>query len=98
LVNLIQPGTWEKINALIVKYARDKKGFKGHRLRLDTTAVETDIHFPMDASLRCDCVRVWSRLLSEFRRIDPLVVGPWRFSAGCRRCVPPIKGTRRSRR
>jgi len=51
LVNLIRPETWEKINALIVKYARDKKGFKGHKQRLDTTAVETDIHFPMDASL-----------------------------------------------
>ena len=36
LVNLIRPETWEKINALIVKYARDKKGFKGHKLRLGT--------------------------------------------------------------
>ena len=78
LVNLIQPGTWEKVNEIIVRFARDHKGFKGKRLRLDTTAVETDIHFPLDSSLLCDCVRVLSRLLQRVRRIAPGVVGPWR--------------------
>ena len=78
LVNLIQPGTWEKVNELIVRFARDHKGFKGKQLRLDTTAVETDIHFPLDSSLLCDCVRVLSRLLQHVRRVDPALVGPWR--------------------
>jgi transposase, IS5 family len=78
LVNLIQPGTWEKINELIVRFARDKRGFKGQQLRIDTTAVETDIHFPMDSSLLCDCVRVLSRLLQHVQRLAPGVVGPWR--------------------
>ena len=78
LVNLIQPRTWEKVNELIVRFARDKKGFQGQQLRMDTTAVETDIHFPMDSSLLCDCVRVLSRLLKRVQRIDPGVVGPWR--------------------
>ena len=78
LVNLIQPATWEKVNELIVRYGRDKKGFKGKQLRIDTTAVETDIHFPMDSSLLCDCVRVLSRLLKQVREIAPAVVGKWR--------------------
>jgi IS5 family transposase len=78
LVNMIQPATWEKINEIIVRFARDKKGFKGKRLRIDTTAVETDIHFPMDSSLLCDCVRVLSRLLKYVQRVDPTLVGPWR--------------------
>ena len=78
LVNLIQPGTWEKINEIIVRYGRDQKGFKGKQLRVDTTAVETDIHFPMDSSLLCDCVEVLSRILKRVQRIAPRVVGPWR--------------------
>jgi IS5 family transposase len=78
LVNLIQPETWEQVNEVIVRFARDKKGFKGQQLRIDTTAVETDIHFPMDSSLLCDCVRVLSRLLQRVRRIDAVLVGPWR--------------------
>ena len=78
LVNMIQSGTWEKVNEIIVRFARDKKGFKGKQLRIDTTAVETDIHFPMDSSLLCDCVRVLSRLLKHVQRVDPALVGPWR--------------------
>jgi len=78
LVNLIQPSTWEKVNEIIVRFARDKKGFKGKQLRIDTTAVETDIHFPMDSSLLCDCVRVLSRLVNHVRRVDPALVGKWR--------------------
>jgi len=78
LVNMVQPCTWEKVNEIIVRFGRDKKGFKGKQLRIDTTAVETDIHFPMDSSLLCDCVRVLSRLLKQVRRVDPRVVGPWR--------------------
>ncbi|MBA2704721.1 MAG: ISNCY family transposase [Blastocatellia bacterium] len=75
LVNMIAPLTWEKINELIVKFARDKKGFKGKQLRIDTTAVETDIHFPTDSSLLCDCAKVLSRLLGYVRQIDAGLVG-----------------------
>ena len=75
LVNLIAPATWEKINEIIVKFARDKKGFKGKKLRIDTTAVETDIHYPTDSALLCDCVRVFSRLIGQVRKIDAELVG-----------------------
>jgi IS5 family transposase len=78
LVNMITPATWEKINELIVRFARDKKGFKGKRLRIDTTAVESDIHFPMDSSLLCDCIRVLSRLIGRARKIDECLMGQWR--------------------
>lgn len=78
LVNMIKPGTWEKVNEIIVRFARDQKGFKGKQLRIDTSAVETDIHFPMDSSLLYDCVRVLSRLLTQAQRIDFNTVGKWR--------------------
>lgn len=78
LANMIQPGTWEKVNEIIVRYGRDKQGFQGKQLRIDTTAVETDIHHPMDSSLLCDCVRVLSRLLKHVQKIAAGLVGPWR--------------------
>ena len=78
LVNLITPQAWEKINALIVRFARDKRGFKGSKLRLDTTAVETDVHYPTDSSLLFDCIRVLSRLIGRVREIDARLVGKQR--------------------
>jgi len=78
LVNLIQPETWKKINELIVRFARDKKGFKGKKLRIDTTAVESDVHFPMDSTLLLDCVRVLSRIVRKIKKSDPGLVGKWR--------------------
>jgi IS5 family transposase len=78
LVNLIQPETWKKVNELIVRFARDKKGFKGQKLRIDTTAVESDVHFPMDSTLLLDCVRVLSRIVRKIKKIDPDLVGKWR--------------------
>lgn len=78
LVNMIQPETWKKINEIIVRFGRDKKGFKGKQLRIDTTAVESDIHFPMDSSLLCDCIRVLSRLIGRVRKIDEQLTGRFR--------------------
>ncbi len=78
LVNMILPSTWKKINKIIVKFARDKKGFEGKSLRMDTTAVETNIHFPMDSTLLRDGVSVLSRLLGHIHRIDQGVMGKWR--------------------
>lgn len=75
LVNLIQPATWEKINEIIVRFGRDKKGIKGEKLRLDSTAVETDIHHPNDAALLYDCVRVLGRLIGQVRLLAPELVG-----------------------
>ena len=78
LANMIRPETWEKINQVLVFYARDKQGFKGEKLRIDTTAVETDIHFPTDSSLLLDCIKVLSRLIVRAREIDPALTGKWR--------------------
>ncbi len=78
LVNLIQPETWKKINEVIVRFARDTKKFRGKKLRIDTTAVESDIHFPMDSSLLMDCVRVLSRVIGKIQKVDAALVGKWR--------------------
>src|SRR5205085_11696580 len=48
---------------------RSLKVTRGRKLRVDTTAVETDIHFPTDSGLIGDGVRVVSRLLRRARAV-----------------------------
>jgi IS5 family transposase len=59
----IGPETLQALNDRVVPLARSLKVTRGRTLRVDTTAVETDIHFPTDSGLIGDGVRVASRLL-----------------------------------
>ena len=59
----IGPETLETLNHRVVQLARSLRVTRGRKLRVDTTAVETDIHFPTDSGLIGDGVRVVSRLL-----------------------------------
>src|SRR6478609_7915052 len=65
--NTIGPETVERLNDRVVQLARSLKLTRGRKLRVDTTAVETDIHFPTDSGLIGDGVRVVSRLLRRAR-------------------------------
>ena len=78
LKNAIQPGTWARINRELAKYAVAQGRMGGEALRLDTTAVETNIHYPTDFSLLWDAYRVLERLLERVREIDRAVVGSGR--------------------
>src|SRR5262245_34024588 len=61
--NTIGPETLQALNDRVVQLARRLKVTRGRKLRVDTTAVETDIHFPTDSGLLGDGVRVVARLL-----------------------------------
>src|SRR3954470_21769616 len=61
--NAIGPETLQALNDRVVQLARSLKVTRGRKLRVDTTAVETDIHYPTDSGLVGDGVRVVSRLL-----------------------------------
>jgi len=61
--NTIGPEALQALNDRVVQLARSLKVTRGRKLRVDTTAVETDIHFPTDSGLVGDGVRVVSRLL-----------------------------------
>jgi IS5 family transposase len=63
----IGPETMARINDRVVELARSLKVTRGRKLRVDTTAVETNIHFPTDSGLIGDGVRVVSRLLRRAR-------------------------------
>jgi IS5 family transposase len=65
--NTIGPETLQAINDRVVQLARSLKVTRGRKLRVDTTAVETNIHFPTDSGLIGDGVRVVSRLLRRAR-------------------------------
>ena len=59
--NAIGPETIRALNDRVVQLARTLKVTRGRKFRVDTTAVETDIHFPTDSGLVGDGVRVVSR-------------------------------------
>lgn len=59
----------KNIHERIVSIAKEKGVMKGRRLRVDTTVVETNIHYPTDSSLLGDGVRVLVRAMKKIRRI-----------------------------
>jgi IS5 family transposase len=69
--NRLLPATVEKLNDAIVESAVDDGLEDGKKLRADTTVVETDIHWPTDATLLWDTVRVLTRLIGRLRHIVP---------------------------
>ena len=75
LGNQIQPETWKHVNDLLAQAAVTGELIEGERLRFDTTAVETNIHYPTDSSLLWDTYRTLARLIVEVREIDPALVG-----------------------
>ena len=81
LKNAIRRGTWKAVNRCLAEYAVGGGLVDGDRLRLDTTAVETNIHWPTDSSLLWDVYRTLDRLIRQARQIDPEAVGPRRLQA-----------------
>lgn len=79
LKNSIRPERWKKVNRLLGKYAAEKEFITGEKLRLDTTAVEANIHYPTDSSLLWDTYRVLARLIARARELDREAVGDRRF-------------------
>jgi len=75
LKNAIRPGTWKELNRLLAQSAVERGQITGRELRLDTTAVETNIHWPTDSSLLWDGYRTLGRLLGQVREMDPESVG-----------------------
>jgi len=67
---LFGPDGTRQIHQRLVEKAKEQKLAPGGRLRIDTTAVETNIHYPTDSSLLADSLRVMTRCLK-------------RISAGC---------------
>ncbi len=67
--NLIGPDTLHQINDRVVELATQLKVTRGRKLRVDSTVVETNIHYPTDSALVGDGVRVISRLLHKAKTV-----------------------------
>ena len=79
LKNAIRPETWAGINQQLAQRAARQEWIEGDKLRLDTTAVETNIHYPTDSSLLGDMYRVLGRAIENARTVAPDAVGPGRL-------------------
>jgi transposase, IS5 family len=63
--------TWEAIHREIIGYAKTEKIESGRKVRIDATAVETDIHHPTDSTLLADGIRIITRWLAEGKELSP---------------------------
>jgi len=63
--NRLTPATLEAINQAVVQAAVQLGLEDGKKLRVDTTVVETNIHYPTDATLLWDSVRTITRLVED---------------------------------
>jgi IS5 family transposase len=63
------PAAVEKLHQRVVVIAQDRKIVKGRKLRVDTTVVETNVHYPTDSSLMGDGVRVLTRVMKKIGEI-----------------------------
>ncbi|WP_052877843.1 ISNCY family transposase [Thermoanaerobacter wiegelii] len=59
--------TLEELNSLIVQKAIEKKLIKARKIRIDTTVIKSNIHYPTDAGLLSDGVRVLTRLVKKVK-------------------------------
>ncbi len=59
------PDLVQKLNERVVEIARQNKIASGRKLRVDTTVVETNIHYPTDSTLLGDGVRVLTRIMKK---------------------------------
>jgi IS5 family transposase len=58
------------INERLVNIAKDKRITKGRKLRVDTTCVETNIHYPTDSSLILDSVCKVTRVFEKVKDLQ----------------------------
>jgi len=65
LSHLLDEAVLKAVVARVVGLGRQQRVVRGQRLRLDTTVVETNIHYPTDSTLLADGVRVLTRTMRQ---------------------------------
>lgn len=59
------PEVIEKLHQRVIAIAQESKVITGRKMRVDTTVVETNIHYPTDSTLLNDGVRVLTRVMKQ---------------------------------
>jgi len=65
LGQVLGPEVVAGLHQRIVELAVEKKVIRGRKMRVDTTVVETNIHYPTDSSLLGDGTRVLTRIMKK---------------------------------
>jgi transposase, IS5 family len=65
----VGPKVIKQIHDRVVSIAKEKGLAQGTKMRVDTTVVETNIHYPTDSSLLGDGVRVLTRVMKKITKI-----------------------------
>lgn len=81
LANAIHPDTWKAVNLLLAEAAEREGLIIGDKLRIDTTATETNIHWPTDSGLLWDTYRVLERHVQRLRAFHPTLLSDKRLHA-----------------
>jgi IS5 family transposase len=69
LARQLRPEVIRQIHDRVVAMAKEEKIVQGRRMRVDTTVVETNIHYPTDSALLGDGVRVLTRAMKKIDNI-----------------------------
>ncbi len=92
------PAIVAQIHQRVVGIALEKGIVHGRRMRVDTTVVETDIHYPTDSSLLGDGVRVLRRAMKKISQLADAAGAKLRDrTRSARYCVLQIARASRSR-
>jgi transposase, IS5 family len=65
----VGPRAIKQVHARMMTIAQDRGVVEGRRMRVDTTVVETNVHYPTDSSLLGDGVRVLIRTMKKITKI-----------------------------
>src|SRR5712692_6483593 len=66
---LLGPTVVQQLHQRVVAHAQAEKVIRGHKLRVDTTVVETNMHYPTDSVLLGDGVRVLTRTMQAINKV-----------------------------
>ena len=92
------PAVVERLHQRVVTISRECGIVEGRRMRVDTTVVETNIHYPTDASLVGVGVRVLTRTMKKITELAGAVGAVLRDrSRSTQRCLIQIGRAARSR-
>lgn len=69
LAKVLGPEVLQGMVERLVVTARRRKIIRGFRMRVDTTVVETNIHYPTDSTVLADVVRVLTRPLKQLHQV-----------------------------
>ena len=67
----VRPATWQRVNRALGQRSVESEAVDPSVIRVDTTVVETNIHWPTDSSLLWDTWRVASRIMRRGRDVLP---------------------------